>query len=90
MATSRNEIIKTEKYLTGQLPVEDKLLFDAQLLIHPVLKLNTRVQEKIYYLIHLYGRKRLKSEIASVQRKVFNDPDKADFQNRIHSIFKTP
>jgi hypothetical protein len=90
MVTSRNEIVKTEKYLTGQLPVEDKLLFDAQLLIDPVLKLNTHVQEKIYSLIKLYGRKRLKDEIEFVQAKLFTDPAKTDFQNRIHSIFKTP
>ena len=90
MATSQNEIIKTEKYLTGQLPVDDKLLFDAQLLIDPVLKLNTHVQQKIYSLVHSYGRRRLKNEIASAQTKVFTNPDKADFQNRIHSIFKTP
>ena len=90
MATSQNDIVKTEKYLMGQLPVEDKLLFDAQLLINPILKLNTRVQERIYSLIQLYGRKKLKQEIVSIETKIFSDPEKADFQNRIHSIFKTP
>ena len=90
MATSPNDIVETEKYLMGQLPAEDKLLFDAQLLIDPVLKLNTRVQERIYSLVQLYGRKRLKKEIISAQIKIFSDPEKGDFQNRIHSIFKTP
>lgn len=90
MATSRNDLIKTEKYLAGQLPTEDRLLFDAQLLIDPVLKLNTLVQKRIYSLVRLYGRKRLKDEIVSVQTRIFNDPEKTDFQNRIHSIFKTP
>ena len=87
MATSRNDIIKTEKYLMGQLPTEDKLLFDAQLLIDPVLKLNTFVQKRIYSLVQLYGRRELKKEITATEVKVFNNPD---FQNRIHSIFKTP
>jgi hypothetical protein len=90
MATSQNDTIRTEKYLMGQLPIEDKLLFDAQLLINPVLKLNTLIQQRIYFLIQLYGRKRLKEEINSVQTKIFNDPGKAEFQDRIHSIFKTP
>jgi len=90
MATSLNNIIKTEKYLMGQLPPEDKLLIDAQLLIDPVLKLNALVQKRIYTLIQLYGRKKIKKEIAAIQTDLFSSPEKADFQNRIHSIFKTP
>ncbi|HEY5823211.1 MAG TPA: hypothetical protein VIT44_02525 [Cyclobacteriaceae bacterium] len=87
MATSQNNTVKTEKYLMGQLPAGDKLLFDAQLLIDPVLKLNTFVQKRIYSLVQLYGRKELKKEITATQAKIFNNPD---FQERVHSIFKTP
>ena len=90
MATSPNDSQKTEKYLLGQLPVDERLLFDAQLLINPVLKLNTLVQKRIYSLVQLYGRKSMKKEIAAIQNKIFNDPEKKDFQERIHSIFKTP
>jgi len=87
METSQNDIVKTEKYLMGQLPTEDKLLFDAQLLIDPVLKLNTFVQKRIYSMVQLYGRKELRKEITAAQIKIFNNPD---FQERVHSIFKTP
>ncbi len=90
MATSLNNTEQTEKYLLSELPPEEKILFDAQLILDPVLKLNTLVQKRIYSLVQLYGRKSMKREIASVQKKIFSDPEKTDFQERIHSIFKTP
>ena len=88
MRTSLNEIKHVEKYLFKQLSAEESLLFEAKLLVNPVLRLNVRIQEKIYSLIKMYHRKKIKAEFEIIHDNLFSDPAKKEFQQSIHQLFK--
>jgi hypothetical protein len=88
MKTSWNNTELIEQYLKGQLNVDDALVFEANLLVDPFLRMNVFLQKKIYLLITLYGRKKLKAEIEQVHNHLFENPDKIIFQERIHQLFK--
>ncbi len=88
MRTSLNEIKHVEKYLFKQLSAEETLLFEAKLLVNPILRLNVRIQEKIYSLIKMYHRKKLKEEFEIIHENLFSDPARKEFQQSIHQLFK--
>jgi hypothetical protein len=87
MTTSQNKIQQTEDFLIGRMEPGEKILFKAKLILDPVLKVNTAFQRKVYQLITLYGRRKIKAEIEKVQHTIFNDPSSREFQNRIHRLF---
>lgn len=87
MTTSLNEIKTVEDFLNGKLIPEESLLFRAGLLIDPLLRMNVSMQKKTYSLIRLYGRRKLRSEITTIQEKIFNDPANALFKQRIEQLF---
>ena len=87
MRTSLNNIKQTEDYLSGQMSAGDSLLFKAKMLIDPSLRLNVVMQQKIYLLVRLYSRQKLKSEIENVHKKIFHDPAKAAFRKEIFKYF---
>jgi hypothetical protein len=88
MKTSRNNSRHIEEYLNGRQTTEDTLVFEANLLVDPMLRMNVFFQKKIYSLINLYGRKKLKAEIEQVHNRLFENPEKIVFQDRIHQLFK--
>jgi hypothetical protein len=88
MKTSRNSVHQIEQYLNGELSAEDSLVFDANLLVDPLLRMNVFLQKKIYSVINLYARKKLKAEIEQVHNHLFENPEKIGFQDRIHQLFK--
>lgn len=88
MRTSLNEIKQAEKYLLNQLSTGESLLFEARMLINPLLRVNVRIQEKIYSLIGMYHRKRLKEELEIIHKNLFSNPAKKEFQQSIHQLFK--
>jgi len=88
MRTSLNDIQKIENYLGGKLNSNESLVFQARLLIDPVLKLNVYVQQKVYSILLLYHRRKLKEEAEIVHQRIFSDPQKVDFQQAILQRFK--
>jgi hypothetical protein len=88
MRTSLNEIRHAEKYLFKQLNTEESLLFEAKMLINPLLRLNVSIQKKVYSLIRLYHRKKLKEELETIHENLFNHPDKKEFRESVHQLFK--
>ncbi|HEX5168462.1 MAG TPA: hypothetical protein VFW11_04770 [Cyclobacteriaceae bacterium] len=88
MRTSLNEIEQVEKYLFKKMNIDESLLFEARMLIHPMLRLNVSAQKKVYSLIKLYHRKKIKEEIEVIHQKLFTDPSKKEFQRSIHQLFK--
>lgn len=87
MTTSLNEITQAEDFLQGNLKPEDSLVFRARLLVSPLFRKNFLAQQKTYSLIRLYGRRKLKSEIESIQEKFFNDPDNTFYRQKIEQLF---
>ena len=87
MRTSLSDITKTEKYLQGQLGPEDSLLFQARLLVDGELRANTFFHRMVHRLVSLYRRKQLKEEVEAIHKKLFFDPAKADFRERVMKNF---
>lgn len=82
-----NNIRQTEAYIKGEMQPEEALLFEAQLLTNPLMRIDLRLQQKAYSLIRLFHRKKLKEEIAAVQEQLFNDPEKEAFRQQISRLF---
>ena len=89
MRTSLNEIKRIEKFLLKELSPEENLLFEAQMLTNPLLRLHVSLQKEIYLLLSHYHRKKLKEEVEEVHQKIFNDPAKKDFQLSIYRLFNS-
>lgn len=87
MRTSLNEIKNIEDYLFLTAEPEERVLFEARMLLQPELKQNVSVQQMIYEMIRLYSRKQLKQEIENVHRQLFEKPVHKDFANRIRRYF---
>jgi hypothetical protein len=87
MRTSLNDLKQTEDFLAGKLNPQDSVLLRARLLIDPVLRMNMAIQQKIYSLITLYGRRRLKEEIEDVHLRIFKDPNRAAYREEITQLF---
>lgn len=89
MRTSLSEITETEKYLQGQLGPEDSLLFQVRLLVDGELRANTFFHKMVHRLVSLYRRKQLKGEVEAVHEKLFHNPAKADFRDRVMKNFNS-
>ena len=87
MRTSLNDIQLIEKYIHQELPMEDRLVFEAKMIINPFLKKNVFWQKKIHYLLSYYHKRKLKNEMEKIHRLVFNDPANATFRKNILQLF---
>ncbi|MGN6341144.1 MAG: hypothetical protein ACTHML_09295 [Ginsengibacter sp.] len=88
MKISWNDARRIERYLDNELPEEEKILFEAQLVLDPHFKLHVRLQKRIHSLIKLYGRRKMKAEIGKIHHKLFHNPEHIIFQQRIQQLFK--
>lgn len=86
MKTSVTEQI--EKYLHEKLSIADRLLFDAKLIIDPVLRRHVRLQKKLYAIVRQSGRRELKSDVQQIHHRLFNDPEKATFREQVYKLFQ--
>lgn len=88
MRTLRSNVQRIERYLQGSLSMSDKLIFEAQLLLQPKLRMDLYFQKKTYQLVRIYHRKKLKEELETLHQQIFNDPDNIVFQQNIYGLFK--
>lgn len=88
MKISWNDTRRIERYLDNELPEEEKILFEAQLVLDPHFKLHVRLQKQIHSLIKLYGRRKMKAEIGKIHHKLFQTSEHVIFQQRIQQLFK--
>lgn len=88
MRTSLNDIAHAEKYLHNRLSPGERLVFEARMLTSPVLRWNVSAQQKVYTLIKLYHRRKMKQQAGSVQHKLFHDARHAHWKEEITQLFK--
>jgi hypothetical protein len=88
MKISWNDTRRIERYLDNELSKEEKILFEAQLVLDSHFKLHVRLQKQIHSLIKLYGRRKMKAEIGKIHHKLFHNPEHIIFQQRIQKLFK--
>jgi hypothetical protein len=89
MATSLNNTHLIEKYLQGTLSGGDRLVFEARLLLNRALRTELYFQRKAYYLVKIYHRQKVKKELETLHRQIFNNPDNVVFQQNIYQLFKS-
>ena len=87
MRTSLNDIKLTDDYLFKKVSPQDKLLFDARLILNPDLADGLLWQKQTHAIIHHYSRKKLKGEIENVHQQLFNTSRHRSFAQRILSLF---
>ena len=88
MKISWNDTRRIERYLDNELPEEEKILFEAQLVLDPHFKLHVRLQKQIHSLVKLYGRRKMKAKIEKIHHQLFHNPEHILFQQRIQQLFK--
>lgn len=77
-----------EKYLHRKLSIANRLLFDAKLIIDPVLGRQVRLQKRLYAIVRQSGRRELKNEVDQIHHRLFNDPENAAFREQVYKIFQ--
>lgn len=82
-----NDTARIDHYLLGQLSPEDRLLFEARLLIDDELAEKTALQQRLHRVVTNSARRQLKREITAAGRHVFEHRDHTPFQALIRRIF---
>lgn len=64
------------------------LLYEARLLTDAHLATNVSLQQRLYNLLRFYHRRKLKAEAEAVHQRLFSDPSKKEFHQRLFDHFK--
>lgn len=88
MKTSITEIIRTEKFIVGGLSRDEKVLFEAKLLIDNNLRRGVLLQKLVHRLVRLYHRRKIKAGMEQVHNKLFEDPANVRFRRSVLQHFK--
>ncbi len=88
MRTSLIEIQKIDQFVSGAFPPDEALVFEAKMIVDPVLTENTLLHRKLLCIIACLQRKKMKKQVADLSQDLFADPRKQSFRNQINSIFK--
>ena len=87
MMTSYKETQLIEHHILNQLNVEDRLVFDARLLIDRTLRENVFFQKQVYQLVKLFNRRKVKRQVERIHEKIFSDLTKVEFQQTVLKFF---
>lgn len=87
MRTSLNKIQETEQYLNGQLAPEDRLVFQARLVVEEGLEEQLQWQQKTYAVIQAYGRMQLRAQLEKLHERLMTDPQHKSFSTKILQFF---
>lgn len=82
-----NEALAIENHVFGLELAENRLLFEAKLLIDPTLQEKVTAQKQVYHLVKQYGRKQLKAELEAVHLQIFTAAAHRPFAQRVRSLF---
>lgn len=76
-----------EDCLQGQAPDEERLLFEAKLLLDPELREDAHWQQKTYGIIRNYGRQQLRQELEQAHQTLFTVPQHQRFRDKVLELF---
>ncbi|MDB5123900.1 MAG: hypothetical protein JWP94_2029 [Mucilaginibacter sp.] len=88
MRISLNKVEQIDDHIFSRGTTEDRLIFEAMLILDPALKSQVSWQKNALDFVQHYGRKKMKAEIESVHRRLFNEPVHRRFRNKILNLFK--
>lgn len=89
MRISLNNTQLIERYLDNMLNPDDRLLFEARLILSPALRMDLYFQKKVYFLVKMYHRKKVKEKMEILHQQIFSDPSDAVYRQNIYQLFKT-
>lgn len=89
MKTSIADILLAERFIGGELPHGERLLFEAKLAIDKDLRRNLVLHKLVHRLVRLYHRKKIKREVVRVHNKLFQDPAKEQFRSSVLKHFNS-
>lgn len=87
MKTSATETELIDRYLNHQLPQDEYLLFEAQMLLNAELQDKTHWQQKTLELVQLRGRKQLKAHIKQAEALWFNQAEYNTVRQKVFKLF---
>jgi hypothetical protein len=87
MKISASETQQIDNYILQKMPVQNRLVFDARMILNPALREDVKWQGKVHELVQLRGRKQLLAQIKKVEQKVFSMPEYSSFRQRLWSWF---
>ena len=87
MRTSLNNLRDIERYVEGLMPPVEEVHFVGRLQGNPSLRIDLFLYKKAMALIRIYHRKKLKVELEEVHQRLFSDPLKVTFRERILKLF---
>lgn len=88
MKTSWSDIQQIERYLLNQLDGEAHQVFEADLQVNTLLRMNVKVQRHMMQLLQYYHRRKLRRAVERTRNRIFADPAKAGFRQEITQLFK--
>lgn len=89
MRTSYSDLIRTEKYLDGQLDPQDTVLFEARLLVEERLRMNTFYHRMVRKIVLQYQREKMRADLLAIHNRLMQNPAKRSFRDEIRKIFKS-
>jgi len=89
MKTSISDVIQTENFISGQLPADERVLFEARLIVDSSLRVNTFYHRLVHRLVAFSHRKKIKRELENIHERLFQDPNKLHFKESVLKHFKS-
>ena len=82
-----NNIKEIDRYVEGTMEPDEVLLFEEKIRRDSLLRVNVSLHKEVLAIVRIYHRKKLKQELEALHKRVFNDPLKAGFRQRVMRIF---
>ena len=87
MKTFLRRTKQIERYLLRQSTPEERLVFEAQLVLDSALRDDLQGQQRTYALVRQYGRRQLRGEIRAAEHQLFHNHQYRGFQRTIRQLF---
>jgi hypothetical protein len=87
MRTSLNDIREIEGFIDGTMAERETVVFEQRIRREPLLRINVNLHQKVIALIRMYHRKRLKARLEEVHERIFSDPMKESWREKVLRLF---
>ncbi|MGS2763256.1 hypothetical protein [Sinomicrobium sp. M5D2P9] len=87
MRTSLREIKQLEDHIFGREDEAEALVMHVKLHLDKELEDKLAAQQRAYDYVRAYGRKKLRTEIASADHKLFSERRYKGFRERVRKLF---
>jgi hypothetical protein len=79
------DIQEIDQYLLQEMPAAVRLIFQARMLISPLLREKVRQQQQVLQIVRWLGREKKREELQTIYQQLMNEPA---FYRSVTSIFE--